>query len=471
MNPLVLALAYLRDRPAATLLNVMLAALGVLSATALMLLVVQLDQRRAVDGENIDIVMGAPGSRLQLVLSSVHHADVPVGNIALSEAEFVATHPLVDRATPLAQGDNYNGVRIVGTTPDYLELYGAEVVQGAFWDAPLQAVLGASAAQSLGLELGDSFESSHGVGDSGIEHSHAPLEVVGVLSPTGAVIDRLILTSLDTMWIAHGEGHDHDHGDHDHGDHDHGDHDHGDHEHGDHEHGDHEHGDVDGEEHGHVDEHDARSASVAVDGELVRDDTASEPDGVRSPWALTAGPADREITALLISLDDDGGEVLVQNAIEQRTSAMAARPAVELLRITEQFGFGFEIVRGFAWLLVGAAGLGIFVSLMGQMRERQADIALMRVMGASRVRVFVQVMLEGALVAGVGAALGLAAAHLGVDVVAQRLDQLRDAGVTGWVFLPQELVVLAFAFGVGIVGALIPAVWAYRVDLAKTVTR
>lgn len=400
-----LALAHVRDRPLAAALNAGLAALGVATAAALLLISAQIEGRIAKDGQGIDLVVGAKGSPLQLILSSVHHADVPVGNVSLSEARLVAGHPLVGWAVPLALGDSYGGYRIAGTTPEYAGLYGGQLREGAFWTRPLEVVLGADVARARGMAVGDQFVSSHGFSAAPgvMAHGHAVMTVTGVLAPTGAVVDRLILTSLDSVWIAHGE--------------------------------------------------------VIV------------PNGLRDDWALTPGGAGREITALLVGYSGPMGAVRLPREIEGNTGMMAAKPAEQLQRLFSLLGAGFDVMAGFAWVLVGAAGFGVLASMMGQMRERQRDIALMRVMGARRGFVLGQVMLEGVLVAGFGACVGLALGHLGAHGFGMAVAQARAAGVSGFVFLVEEILIVLGACGVGLLGAAVPAWAAYRVDLLAMVRR
>jgi putative ABC transport system permease protein len=66
-------------------------------------------------------------------------------------------------------------------------------------------VVGASAARALGFRLGDSFVGAHGLAGGGELHDKFPYKVVGVLAPTGSVLDRLVLTDIDTVRYVHVE--------------------------------------------------------------------------------------------------------------------------------------------------------------------------------------------------------------------------------------------------------------------------
>ena len=200
---LPLALAYLRERLLGTLLNILLLALGVGTIVALLLTLSQAEERLDRDAAGIDLVVGAKGSPLQLILSSVFQLDIPTGNIPLAEADLVSAEPAVKRAIPLALGDSYRSFRIVGTTLAYLELYDAGLETGRLWAKPMEVLVGADVAARTGLKLGQQFAGTHGLADGGGTHANQPFEVVGTLKATGAVVDRLILTSVDSIWNVH----------------------------------------------------------------------------------------------------------------------------------------------------------------------------------------------------------------------------------------------------------------------------
>jgi len=203
VSMLRLAWAYLAARPLATALNVLLLAIGVGTVVLLLLFTTQAEERLARDASPVDLVVGAKGSPLQLILSSVLQVDVPTGNIPLAEARKVAANPMVASATPISLGDTFRGHRIVGTDASYLALYGARVAQGRVFEAPMEAVLGAEVARRFSLGTGAELVGSHGLGNTGTAHEGHAYRVVGVLAPTGAVIDRLVVTPLESVWEVH----------------------------------------------------------------------------------------------------------------------------------------------------------------------------------------------------------------------------------------------------------------------------
>jgi putative ABC transport system permease protein len=199
-----LALAYLAARPLATALHVLLLALGVATMVLLLLFTSQAEERLTRDARPVDLVVGAKGSPLQLILSAVLHADIPTGNIPYDEARKVGANPMVAQAIPVSLGDSFRGYRIVGTEPAYLALYDARFASGRVFAAEMQAVLGAEVARRSGLGVGDRFVGSHGLSASGSAHASHPFIVTGVLAPTGTVIDRVVLTPLESVWEMHG---------------------------------------------------------------------------------------------------------------------------------------------------------------------------------------------------------------------------------------------------------------------------
>ena len=204
MNLTSLSASYLRARPLNTALSVILLALGVATIVLLVLVVGQAEERMHRDARGIDLVVGAKGSPMQLMLAGIYHLDAPAGNIPLAAARALEKNRFIKKAMPLALGDSWKGHRIVGAARAYAEHYGAELRAGRFYDKPMEAVLGAEVAARTRVKVGDTFKGAHGLGSEGDEHEQA-YTVVGVLAKTNAVIDRLVLTSIESVWHVHEE--------------------------------------------------------------------------------------------------------------------------------------------------------------------------------------------------------------------------------------------------------------------------
>ncbi len=386
MNLAGISLAYLRAKPLATTLNLLLLALGIATITVLMLATQQIEERMGRDARGIDMVAGAKGSPMQLVLAAVFHLDAPAGNIPLADAMELARHRLVKRAIPLALGDSYKGFRIVGTNHDYPAHYGASLAEGSLWTKPMQAVLGAEAARATRLRAGAKFAGAHGLGEGGEEHDEEPYEVVGVLAATGTVIDRVVLTSVESVWEVH--------------------------------------------EHG-------------------------KPAG---------GP--RELTALLIQYASPLAAATLPRAVNAGATLQAASPAYESARLFRMLGVGVEVLRAFGFVLVLAAGLSVFIALTNALQERRYDLAVMRMLGASRAKLMGLLLLEALALSAAGALLGLALGHVLMELLGAALRAAQQVPVTGLTWAPGELWLVVLALGVGALAALLPAWRASRAEVA-----
>jgi len=206
MNLLQLAWSYLRARPLGTLLNVLLLALGVGTIGFVRIVDEQIGDSLNRDAKGIDLVVGAKGSPMQLILSGIYHLDAPTGNIPLKSVQELAKNPLIKHVIPMSLGDSFRSFRIVGTTPDYIALYGGSLDSGRMWNDRMEAVLGSTTAARTGLAVGGQLAGSHGLAEGGSVHGDSVYTVVGVLKPTGTVLDRLVLVNTESVWFVH-EGH------------------------------------------------------------------------------------------------------------------------------------------------------------------------------------------------------------------------------------------------------------------------
>ena len=189
--------------PLNTILSLLLMSLGVGIISLLILLNNEMKQQVKNNLKEIDMVVGAKGSPLQLILSSVYHIDNPTGNIPLSSINKLKKNRLVDLVIPLSYGDSYKGFRIVGSTHDYFNLFNAEIKEGRRWERGFEVVIGSEIARIHNLQIGDSFYGSHGLLKGGHVHDNYAYNVVGILNFSGSVIDKLILTDYQSVWDVH----------------------------------------------------------------------------------------------------------------------------------------------------------------------------------------------------------------------------------------------------------------------------
>ena len=201
MNLLTLAFTNIKRRKLEISLNSLLLATGIATIVFLMLAIAQVRHRLQQDAQGIDLVLGAKGSPIQLILSSIYHSDIPTGNIDYQAFKQWAKHPQIKQAIPLSLGDSWRNHRIVGTTHDYPKHYQAQLAAGEYWKDAMEVIIGADVA-AAGLALGQHFSSVHGLSQGQHEHQET-YEVVGILAPSDTVLDRLILTSLESVWEIH----------------------------------------------------------------------------------------------------------------------------------------------------------------------------------------------------------------------------------------------------------------------------
>jgi len=405
MNRFKLVWAFISRKPLTWAFHALALALGVAVVTALLLVQEGLQSRFKRDLADIDLVIGAKGSPLQLVLSSVFALDVPTGNIPLSEAERFSKHPLVKRAVPVSLGDNAMGFRIVGTSRAYPDIYGAMLDVGTWWTSPMEVVLGSDAARGMKIRLGDSFSGEHGLSMGGEAHKDAAYRVTGILEPTGTVLDRMILTDTASVWQVHEEA------------------------------------------------HGAAGESEAHAHEAGEPHTAAEPV--------------REVTSLLVTYKSVLGAVMVPREVKARPDLQPAVPAIEVARLNRLLGNGVDVLQGFGVGLLVLAGLGFVLTLATAVGQRASQLALLRVLGARPFMLFSLVTIEAlllGLLAGVaGLGLGWAAATFAAQTSVNTggpVLALPPAGL-------REVWILGGALAISLVAALGPAIAAHRTDPAR----
>jgi putative ABC transport system permease protein len=411
MNIVILVWNYLKAKPLNTALNIVLLALGIAVITLLLLFNNQLTQKIEQNAKGIDLVVGAKGSPLQLILCNIFHIDFPTGNIKLAEAEKIARGRLVKKAIPLALGDSYNGSRIIGTNKDYAALYNAEIAEGNWWKKDLEVALGATVALTNQFHVGDTFLSAHGLVSGGHDHESEKFVVVGILKPTNSILDNLILTNIESIWKVH-ESHSED------------------------------------EEH-----HEHTVDSVTMPSSLVP--------------SVAAGDSTKEITSMLLQYRSAMAAIQLPRIINDQTNMQAASPAFETARLFSIMGVGVDILMAFAYVLIFISALSIFIALYNSLKERRYDLAIMRSMGASRLKLLVTILLEGCILTLLGSVIGLLLGHGILIGLTKFVEEMSKSGISGFVFYSEEWIILLGSLLVGLICATLPAIQAYRTDISK----
>lgn len=455
MNTLQLVWKNITQRLGSTFLSILLTAFGVAILCVIYITGDTFEKQLTSNTKDIDLVVGAKGSPLQLILSSLYHVDNPTGNIPLTQARQLGDNPFVEMAVPISLGDNFKGHRVIGTEPSYLDLYGLKVENGSLWEASFEAVIGSEVARKRGLTIGDEFHTAHGLSEDGHIHDEHPFKVVGVLEKSGSVVDNLILCNLESVWDVHGLHH----GDHDHDHHhdhtpDHGHEGHTHHEHDDEHHHDQDHNGHSHDEHAHTPNHEE---------ELVEE----KPNDVfvKSLGADMLEDRGEEITALLIKYSSPAALGIIPRLVNESTDMQAASPAIESTRLFSLLGVGLDSLAILAYVIMLIAGLSVFISLYNALKERKYDLAIMRSMGASKTKLFGLVLVEGLVITLIGGILGLLLGHGVLYIIGQQTSESADF-IEAFNIHGQELFLVLAACLLGVLAAIIPATKAYNTSIS-----
>ena len=441
MSDLRFVLYSLKYRFLNSFLSIMLTAFGVSIALLISQFGNHIQNRINLDGQGIDIVVGAKGSPLQLILSSVYHIDIPTGNIAYSQAKKIMNNPQIEESIPLALGDNWRGFRIVGTTTNYIRHYDMSLSTGRYWDQNFEVVVGSS----VNLDVGDEFMGVHGLLEDGSSHDEHKYNVVGILKPSGTVIDRLILTSLNSVLDIHGlhkvdnsfeKNHEHQHN----------------HEHHIEEHHDvHEH-DHDKEKHKNEDENHHKHSK--------NDKETNKTNELGSS----------EITALLIKTKSPIANINLPRSINRESSLQAANPALEINRLISLFGIGSKSFAILSLILILIASLNIFSGLASNLENRMGDLAVLRAVGFSKKRIFKIIVLEGILVVLIGILLGILIGFLLFSILTHNIFTLHTTNAS-LIFNLDFILIILFVFFAGLIAAIFPAYRGSKISIANQLSR
>ncbi|MCC5910317.1 MAG: ABC transporter permease [Clostridiaceae bacterium] len=444
MGILKVVMSNLGNRRFSSALTTISVAIGVTLLIAILILSSALYQGAVFQGGGYDMIVGPKGSATQLILSTVFHYEVPIGNIDYEVFRKLAADERVTKAIPLALGDNYRNYRIVGTDSTYFmekedENINGVIATGRFYEEVGEVVIGHMVAERGGLKIGDKFVGAHGVGDGigGCSHDHHnedtsatdphhndthhahDLEyiVVGILEPQNNTDDYIIFTPVESVWEAHdihashqtyyhykNEGY------------------HLQEEHEEH----HEH-----HEHHHVDK--------------------------------------PELTAILIQGRDIVSLATLKTAIEADTHypAQAAFVAVVLRQLLKVLGDGAMVANVLAYISIIIAALSILISLMSSMAERRKDVAVMRMLGASKNKVLTIVILEAVVITVIGILIGIIGGHTLAHWIGRHLQHAAGIYVNALQYWQGEGITVITVLMLGLLSGLIPALTVYRTEPTK----
>ena len=436
MSLLGLVIRNLRLRAVSSSLTALSVALGTMLVTAILILQASLTQHYEGPGRGYSIVVGAPGSALQLVLNAIYHVDDAPGLMPMRVWWELAEDDSVALAVPYAVGDSFRGYRVVATSdaffdrrapqpagagsekladgrPFRFDRHRLDVVlkglgaslgpdptpserpdahpeDGHSPRGPFEAVVGAEVARALGIRVGDQIEPSHGVEGARVHEREHLWEVVGILKPTDTAVDRLVLIPLDSFFS--------------------------------------------------IEDHRA--------------------------GALLPGTTEPGLSAVLVFPRPGVHKVMLLSRLNRR-------PEIQVADVHEEVRHLFEIVGSVdvlfllvSILVVVVGVLSVLVALYNSMNERKREVAILRAIGAPRRWVLGSVVLEAALITALGAAIGVGLGHALVAATAGRVEATAGFRPSALTFVPAELAVIGSVVVAGALAGIWPAWKAYATDVA-----
>ncbi|MBD3624973.1 MAG: ABC transporter permease [Rhodobacteraceae bacterium] len=357
-----------------------------------------------------DLIVGARSGSVQLLLYSVFRIGNATNNVTWESYQDIASRPEVDWIVPIALGDSHRQFRVMGTTDAFFEHYkyrggrSLEFAMGHGLDDLYDAVIGAEVAKTLGYEVGDPIVVSHGLA-SFTGHDDQPFRVAGIIARTGTPVDRTVIVSLQAIEAIH----------------------------------------VDWQ------------SGAQIPGRSTPVDRIRQMD--LTPSAVTAALVGVESRLQIFGL---------QRWINEypEEPLLAILPGVALQELWQIVGVAETALIGVSAMVVLTALLGMMAMIFSSLNERRREMATWRAMGARPATILGLLVLEAALMAAVGAALGMALLYAGLAVAQPLIDSAFGLWLPIAPPTAREVAVLGGVIVAAGAASLLPALRAYRLSLA-----
>jgi putative ABC transport system permease protein len=366
---------------------------------------------QAVNGT--DLIVGARGSNVQLLLYAVFHIGDATQNMSWASAQKLARHPAVAWSIPLSLGDSHRGFPVLATSQAYfehLQVGHGELLQfsqGRMFNDVYDAVIGSEVAQRLGYAVGQRITLTHGaVAMPGAAHADKPFRVVGVLAPTGTPVDRTVHITLAGMEAIHLDW----------------------------------------------------QAGAPLPGMHISAEAARRFD-------LTP----KTITAQLLGLKRRSDVFAMQRAVadEAAEPLMGVLPGVTLDQLWELAGRGEQVLMGLAWVVAVAGIAGMVATLLASLQARRRELAILRAVGAGPWEILALLGLEGLGVTLAGMLLGVLLTASLLPLMSAWLEVHYGISLAGLSLDVTSVTMLALLLAGGVLGSLIPGVCAWRMSLSE----
>ena len=440
MNLATIAWKSIRQRALASSLTGLSVALGVMLMVAVLVAHRVVDETFSQNSVGYHLIVGPKGSDLQLVLSTVYRIQPPIENLPYrfyKELRNKEKFRLVEDAVPIALGDTTQegNFPIVGTTRQYFVLpYAGDrqfKIRGDAFRGPFDAVIGSRVARENGWDIGSEFKMVHGGQE---EHVHDEIFTVrGVLAPTGTPNDKSVFVNLEGFYLVAG--------------------------------------------------HETPLAEAYVreraffnepvdEAELA--DLKAKDEKERILHASGAhhhhGVPDlqKEVTSILVNMKSDVAAAQFSSTMKSGFQAQAVNPIIPMRKLKEAFvGNIKNVLLVLTGLVVVVSGIGIFVSIYNSMADRRRELAIMRALGAQRRTVFSVILAESTLLCVGGGLLGVLLGHALIYLAAPSIEAESGLIVNPLVFNKEELYILPGLIALASLVGFLPALAAYRTDVAR----
>ena len=407
-----LALASLANRRNTVLLTIVAIALGVTLLLGVERLRGEARESFANTVSGVDLIIGARGGSMQLLLYSVFRIGNASSEMSWKSYEKIAGDPKVAWALPFALGDSHKGFRVLGTSAAYFEhfRYGQKrnlrISAGKQFSELFDAVLGADVARELGYKVGTSFTITHGVGDAAFaEHDDKPFRVVGILAKTGTPVDRTIHVGLDGIVAIHIDW----------------------------------------------------RGGARVPGLWITADEAR---------MMNLRP--KTVTAVLIGLKSRrmAFKLLRQINAYSPEPLTAILPGVVLHELWRALGTVERALTVVSILVVLTSLLGMIAMLLAGIDGRRREMAILRSIGAGPRHVFALLLLEALILTALGILLGLAFLYGALAIARTSLESAIGLQISIGLPGTVEFGLLGLILVAGIFAGVVPALRAYRHSLS-----
>lgn len=357
-----------------------------------------------------DLIIGARSGSVQLLLYSVFRIGNATNNMTWESYQDISSRPEIDWIVPISLGDSHRQFRVMGTTPAFFERYkyrsdqSLAVRDGAIMSDIFDTVIGADVATTLGYEVGDPIVVAHGLA-SFSEHENQPFRISGILEKTGTPVDRTVVVSLEAIEAVH----------------------------------------VDWQ------------SGAQIPGQATPANVIRQMD-----LELQA------VTAALIGVKSRLQVFGLQRSINEypQEPLLAILPGVALQELWQIVSIAETALIAVSAMVVITALIGMMATIFSSLNERRREMAIFRAMGARPRVVLGLLVLEAALMAAIGAILGLALLYVGLFIGQPLIDSAFGLWLPIEAPTMREVWVLLSVVAASAIVSTVPALRAYRMSLA-----